>query len=94
MVGGNLFRLLKSFFEIIGGGVRYTLALNFRLEDDYFYVQNDTRYILEQCGKPPVFLQVIEIGNEPDLYVQEGYRNATWNASMYLPHHLLLFLLL
>ena len=72
------FAQIENFFAAVGGGARYTLGLNFRLQNDFSYVTNETNYILQVLGKP-AYLQAIEIGNECDLYSSNGYRTGTWN---------------
>jgi hypothetical protein len=79
IIGPRYFQALDRFPE----GTPLTFGLNLAYEEDDYIDQIVTMatQALERLENPEVIS--FEIGNEPDLYLQNGFRTGSWGGNVY-----------
>ncbi|KAG4219050.1 hypothetical protein PC116_g32470, partial [Phytophthora cactorum] len=76
----------QRFFEAanrLPKGTTVTWGLNLAYEQDDYIEQITTMAQLVLSNCPNLTITSFEIGNEPDLYLQNGFRTGTWGGRVY-----------
>ncbi|KAK9426637.1 hypothetical protein SUNI508_00164 [Seiridium unicorne] len=79
LIGPRFFEAANRFPK----GTPVTWGLNLAYSEDDWADQITTMatQVIENC--PNLTLASLEIGNEPDLYLENGFRSGTWNGRVY-----------
>jgi len=82
----DLFYIGPKFFQVLDrfpGNMPITCGLSLAYSQSDYIEQITSMAKAAQTGLSNLNLVSFEIGNEPDLYLQNGFRTGTWDGSAY-----------